>query len=145
MQKVFLGAVEREGVRQGVGECAEKRQVRDVERGAGFQPAGWEKRSLESASPMRSMGDEKMVGRLEEKESAEEEVKAKVRATDAAPTQKEVEEHSAEQATFRSWHPPWAKVRAKARGRAKYKANVEETPAVSLGFICTHGEEDNGG
>ena len=70
-----------------------------------------------------------------EREVGEESSKPKVRTAEAAPSEREVEEHNVDHGVFRSCCPHCGKGRAESYGHKSKKLTEKERPTIGIDYM----------
>ncbi len=69
-------------------------------------------------------------------------MRAKARRTEAAPSEREGEEHNFDHAVFGSWRPGCTRRSAESYGHVKKVQNDGEAPTVRVDYVHTHSEQE---
>ena len=79
--------------------------------------------------------------RESEEDGQSEELRVRVRKTEAVPSDREVDEHNVDHATFRAWCPHCVKGRGEAYGHPRGQGPTKEIPVISIDYMYVHPEQ----
>ena len=77
-----------------------------------------------------------------EREEQSEEHRVRMRSTEAVPSEREVDEHNVDHATFRAWCPHCVKGRGEAYGHPRGRHQEKEIPTISIDYMYVHPEQE---